>query len=149
MFFGDEEKPSEDCKTDRITAPNSKSGPCKKLLLLTEPFAKTGRLESEEQQLLLYKKIVKEYSETISDEQSATELVIKAHPRDTFDYKEAFPDATVLEKNVPMEVMNYDDSVRFERAVTVTSSVIQNIKNADEKILLGREYLDDFIKQTK
>jgi len=149
LFFGDEEKCADDSQSDKSNAPSNRTSPPKRLLLLTEPFAKTGRLESEEQQLLLYKKIVKEYSEAFSDEQSATELVIKAHPRDTFDYKEAFPDATVLEKNVPMEVMNYDDSVRFDRAVTVTSSVIQNIKNADEKILLGREYLVNFIKANK
>ncbi len=125
-FFGGREKPDSDDKDQKD-----------RFLLLTEPFAKTGRLENEEQQIALYKRIVDEYSD-------GAELVIKAHPRDDLDYKEVFPDALIFEKNVPMEVMNYDNSVRFKRALTVTSSVLQNIINADDKIFLGREYLDEF-----
>lgn len=102
----------------------------KTLLLLTEPFAVTGRLPDETSQERLYKDIVREYGQ-------GKRLIIKAHPRDVMDYKKVFPEALVIEKNLPMEILNFDNRVFFDTAVTVTSSVIQGLTNVGEKKLLG------------
>ena len=103
-------------------------------LLLTEPFYVTGRLPSEESQVRLYEGLIEAYG---GEEQ----ITIKAHPRDTLDYKKYFPHANVLEKNLPMEVLNFDDRICFETAVTVSSSVIYGMKNVKNKICLGADYL--------
>ena len=103
-------------------------------LLLTEPFALTGRLPDEESQIRLYRELIEKYGKD-------GYVVIKAHPRDTLDYKRYFPKAVIIEKNMPMEVLNFDKRVHFERAVTVSSSVINGLENVGKKVLLGADYL--------
>ena len=106
-------------------------------LLLTEPFAVTGRLPDEESQERLYRELIEKYG-------SNGRIMIKAHPRDDMDYGRLFPEATVIEKNMPMEVMNFDETICFEKAITVTSSAVNGLKYAKEKIYLGAEYLQSF-----
>ena len=106
----------------------------KTFLLLTEPFAVTGRLPDEESQIKLYRELIEKYG-------SDRTVMVKSHPRDNVDYKKYFPNITVIEKNMPMEVMNFDDRVHFDTALTVTSSAINGLKNVDEKIYLGVDFL--------
>lgn len=63
-------------------------------------------------------------------------LFIKTHPRDTTDYKALFPDATVLERTMPSEVLNFCLPFHFARAVTVQSFVLRGFTAAEEKIHL-------------
>ncbi|MBR6403096.1 MAG: glycosyltransferase [Eubacterium sp.] len=107
------------------------------VLILTEPFAVTGRLPDKDSQVRLYRKLIEEYGKE-------RQILIKAHPRDDLNYSEYFPEAVVIEKNMPMEVLNFDERVNFDIAVTVTSSVIRGLKYADKKKYLGTEYLDLF-----
>lgn len=107
-------------------------------LLLTEPFALTGRLPDEESQIRLYRELIEKYGKD-------GYVVIKAHPRDTVDYKRYFPKAVIIEKNMPMEVLNFDKRVHFELAVTVSSSVINGLENVDGKVYLGTDYLQKYI----
>ena len=107
------------------------------VLLLTEPFAVTGRLPERESQERLYQEIVRTYA-------AGKKLVIKAHPRDDMDYKKKFPEAEVLDKSMPMEVLNFVESASFDTAVTVTSSVIQGLSCVKKKIYLGADFLADF-----
>lgn len=104
------------------------------MLILTEPFALTGRVPSESAQVRLYEDVITNYGE-------GRPVLIKAHPRDTMDYRRYFPQAQILEKNVPMEVLNFDEEFRIFRAVTVTSSAVQGIRCAQEKLYLGPEFL--------
>ena len=104
------------------------------LLLLTEPFFVTGRLPDEESQVELYTELISRFGQNKN-------VIIKAHPRDTVDYGKYFPEATVLEKNMPMEILNFDESITFDTAVTVTSSVINGLTRVDKKVTLGAEYL--------
>ena len=106
-------------------------------LLLTEPFTVTGRLPDAESQERLYRELIEKYG-------SNGRIMIKAHPRDDMDYGCLFPKATVIEKNMPMEVMNFDETICFEKAITVTSSDVNGLKYAKEKIYLGAEYLQSF-----
>lgn len=107
------------------------------VLILTEPFAVTGRLPDEEAQFRLYQDMIEDYAQD-------SKVLIKAHPRDSMDYRKYFPDAEVMEKNIPMEILNFDENFRISRAVTVTSSVIQGLSCVDEKIYLGAEFLHKY-----
>jgi hypothetical protein len=50
-------------------------------------------------------------------------LLIKKHPRETFDYKILFPDIPVFEKPIPIQLFDLL-GVRFKRAITVFSSAV-------------------------
>ena len=49
------------------------------------------------------------------------------------------PDAVILERTMPSEVLNFCLPFRFARAVTVQSFVLRGFTAADEKILLTLE----------
>ncbi len=66
-------------------------------------------------------------------------LFIKTHPRDTTDYAALFPEAVILERTMPSEVLNFCLPFHFARAVTVQSFVLRGVTAADEKILLTLE----------
>lgn len=128
----------KDFKTERVS-----------LLILTDPLAVTGRLPDEETQIRLYRDIIEKYGQT-SNEASGdgatigTGVFIKAHPRDSVDYKSVFPGATVIDKTIPMEVMNFDKNFHADKAITVSSSAIYGLEQVDEKIYLGSEILDNY-----
>lgn len=104
------------------------------VLLLTEPFALTGRLPSVEAQVKLYRDILEQY-------EGKGQVYLKPHPRDTVDYRKYFPKVMMMEKNIPMEVLNFNEHFQVSRAITVTSSAVWGIHCAGEKIYLGREFL--------
>ena len=60
-------------------------------------------------------------------------------PRDKGDYAAAFPEATVLDKNMPSEAMNLVMPFRFARALTVASQSLKTLTCADEKLMLTLE----------
>lgn len=103
------------------------------ILILTEPFAITNRLPSREIQIQLYKDIIKEFGDGI--------IFIKPHPRDDTDYTKYIDNIVLLEKNIPMEVLNFSDDFGVRKSITVTSSAINGITCDKEKIYLGPEYL--------
>lgn len=97
-------------------------------LLLPRDFVCEGLLD-EESQRRMYKAVAKKYC-------AGGPLFIKAHPRDAADYKALFPDAVVLERTMPSEVLNFALPFRFARAVTVESTVLKAFGAADEKVSL-------------
>lgn len=109
------------------------------ILLLTEPFAITNRLPDENTQVKLYSDILEEYC-------PEHQVYIKAHPRDSVDYKKYFPWATIIEKNIPIEILNFDEDFSVSKAITVTSSAVHGIARAREKIYLGPEFLRKYQK---
>lgn len=64
-------------------------------------------------------------------------LFIKAHPRDETDYAALFPQAVVLERTMPSEVLNFTLPFRFAKAVTVESTVLSGLEVADQKLELS------------
>ena len=60
-------------------------------------------------------------------------LFIKTHPRDATDYQALFPEAVVLERTMPSEVLNFCLPFTFARAVTVQSFVLRGFTAAEEK----------------
>ncbi len=112
------------------------------ILLLTEPFAITNRLPDENTQVKLYRDILETYC-------PEHQVYIKAHPRDNADYKKYFPWATVIEKNIPIEILNFDEDFSVSKAITVTSSAIQGLARAGEKVYLGPEFLRKYQKMNE
>ena len=101
---------------------------CRRKPLLPRDFVCEGLLD-EESQRRMYKAVAKKYC-------AGGPLFIKAHPRDAADYKALFPDAVVLERTMPSEVLNFALPFRFARAVTVESTVLKAFGAADEKVSL-------------
>ena len=96
-------------------------------LLLPRSFVEDGLMTQAEQNAM-FKAVAAKYT--------AGPLFIKTHPRDTTDYHALFPDAVILERTMPSEVLNFCLPFKFARAVTVQSFVLRAFTAADEKILL-------------
>ena len=96
-------------------------------LLLPRSFVADG-LMTQGQQDAMFKAVAAKYA--------AGPLFIKTHPRDATDYQALFPEAVVLERTMPSEVLNFCLPFTFARAVTVQSFVLRGFTAAEEKILL-------------
>lgn len=51
-------------------------------------------------------------------------FIIKPHPRDLTNYKEAFPDTIVLDRRFPSELLNYIDGIAVDYAISVCSTAV-------------------------
>ena len=96
-------------------------------LLLPRSFVEDGLMTQAEQNAMFT---------AVAAKYTAGPLFIKTHPRDTTDYHALFPDAVILERTMPSEVLNFCLPFKFARAVTVQSFVLRAFTAADEKILL-------------
>jgi Glycosyltransferase family 52. len=101
-----------------------------RVMILTEPLC------DFETRKRLFGDIIKEY-------QNDYDILIKPHPRDLVDYKEAFPQVTVLQGKFPMEVIADIDDLKVEKLVSVITQV-DNVKFADEIVYLGLDFLDKY-----
>ena len=70
-------------------------------------------------------------------------VIIKPHPRDLLDYREAFPDVCVMSGRFPMEVINDIPGLSVDKLVSVITQV-DNIRFAKECVYLGEAFLDDY-----
>jgi Glycosyltransferase family 52. len=98
-----------DITDNDITFLNSKP-----IILLTQTFFKDNVI-SEEEQVQIYDKIIKQYP--------TKDIILKPHPRDPINYSYYFPDIAIFEKILPNQLLDLLD-VRFKKAVTVTSSSV-------------------------
>ncbi|MBQ8647723.1 MAG: hypothetical protein IJ484_06235 [Oscillospiraceae bacterium] len=103
-------------------------------LLMPRSFYVDGELPSQEVQDRLVKDTAERYAK-------GYRLFIKTHPRDTTDYEALFPDAVVLDRFMPSELLDYCFEVRFARAVGLRTASVRNLRCADEKICLEDEYM--------
>lgn len=90
-------------------------------LLLTQPFFADGVTDSEEAQLSYYRKMAEKYSD-------GEKLVIKPHPRDPVDYSGTFPDAVILDKNMPVEILELTGNTGYFKVLSVNSTASGFIK---------------------
>ena len=81
-------------------------------LLLPRSFVADGLMTQVEHDAM-FKAVAEKYA--------VGPLFIKTHPRDTTDYAALFPDAVILERTMPSEVLNFCLPFHFARAVTVQS----------------------------
>lgn len=100
------------------------------ILILTEPLC---TLDVRKQ---IFRDLVKTYKEEGS-------VTIKPHPRDELDYYELFPDLTVLDKKIPMEIMNFVEGLQFSKVISVLTET-KAIKFAKESVKLGPDFMDKY-----
>lgn len=67
------------------------------VLLLTEPFYEEKYMTFDEE-IKIYRDIIDRFDDK--------KVIIKPHPHDLKDYSQIFPEATVLEKSFPIELLN-------------------------------------------
>lgn len=109
-------------------------------LIITQPLSEDGILKSEEQKIKIYKDIILKYC-------SNDKVVLKTHPREKTNYSHYF-NCDIITEIFPLEIMNFEN-LKFNKIITVSSSSINLITNADEKIFLGWQFLENYKKEVK
>ncbi len=104
-------------------------------LILTQPLYKDGFYTSYHQQIAFYSEKVEYY---LSQNMS---VFIKEHPRDTIDYSILNNKVYFLDKNVPMELLDFVIDNAFDIGYTHSSTALDALFKVNKK-----EY---FIKITK
>jgi len=107
-------------------------------VLITQGFDEFNWCD-EKEKIKLYKTILKEENFNFSQDR----LYIKPHPRETTDYKSYFPNAIILQHDIPLEIYRIKEVV-FDCAITIYSTAIFNI-NAKRKIFKGTLNIDCLI----
>jgi|GEM_PF-2893964 len=105
-------------------------------ILLTDPLYISGYTDNEKEQQMRFKQIIDKEME------GADLILIKPHPRDGTDYTNLVDNAIIIPPCVSAEIFALSNSLRFRKAVTINSSTLLSITNAQENIRLGLEYLE-------
>ena len=102
-----------------------------KLMILSDPVCE---LDVRKQ---IMRDIIEEYGKGM-------QVIIKPHPRDVLSYEtEDFKDCVVIRGRFPMEIMNYFPELHVDTVVSIFT-VVDAIKFADKKILLGNDFMDRY-----
>lgn len=109
----------------------------KKYLLLTQPLSEDNVL-SEEEKIDIYRKILRNYDQE--------KLVIKPHPREKTNYKIFFPNIEIIEKKIPIELLELC-GFRVEEVITIFSTGILNFKNKAKLSFYGTEINQKILKK--
>lgn len=75
-------------------------------------------------------------------ESKGYQVIIKQHPRDLFDYKSSYPEYLLIDRSVPMEMLNFFDK-KFDIVVSIFTE-LGNVFFAENKRRLGRDFLDAY-----
>lgn len=120
----------------------------KKIILFTQPLSE-DKILSEEEKLLIYKKIVNKYN--------VNDIILKKHPREKTNYSLYFKEVLIIDKKFPAEIYNLMD-ITFEKGVTLFSTAVLNIKSKEidfygteihPKLLKKFGSMDHIIKRNK
>ena len=101
-----------------------------KILILTDPLC---TLDIRER---IFRDIIAMY------EPEGT-VFLKPHPRDELDYRKLFSDYPQFDATVPMEMLNFFPTLRFQKVVAVLTE-IKAIQFADEVVRLGADFMDKY-----
>lgn len=88
-------------------------------LLLTQPFSESG-LISYDEEINIYKKLLN----------NSKKIIIKPHPNEKKDYSKIFPDAIIINKEFPIELMELI-GVNVNNIYTINSTAALNFKNSN------------------
>lgn len=112
-----------------------------KNLILTQPLSEDGLCNNESEKIKIYKSIIEEHV-------GNDNVIIKAHPREKTNYKEAFKNIKnvfVITEKFPLEILGFLN-INFEKVITIFSTSINLIENCSQKIELGRDYIERCLK---
>lgn len=62
------------------------------------------------------------------------QLYIKPHPRDAADYRAAFPDAVILKRGMPAELLDYVDGLSFDIGLCLFSTGLNGLSCVGRKV---------------
>ncbi len=83
------------------------------------------------------------FSDLIKQYEGEYRIILKQHPRDLLDYEKEFPDYLLIDRTVPMEMLNFFENFRVDLIISVFTE-LGNICFADEKLRLGRDFMDAY-----
>lgn len=111
----------------------------KTVLILTQPFFLDKLLPTVEKQLLLYEKLIKEY------QNNGYHVILKPHPRDTLNYRKIMlSKEDILSPNMPIEILNFKEGFTLDTVLSVSSTAVDGVTFAKNRVQLGWDYLDQF-----
>lgn len=102
----------------------------KRFMFLTQPFVR-DRIMTESEYIELLHKVFSHYD--------TSQMLLKLHPRDTFDYRRYFPEVTVYDKKVNMQLLVLLGA-NVERAITVCSSSVNSFPETVEVDWFGVDW---------
>ncbi len=108
------------------------------ILLCTQPLYTSGHVSSYDIQLKVFESIIRDY--TVNGYQ----VVLKPHPRDEADYTALITKykCGYIDKNLPSEILDYNPDIKpYYAAVSVTSTAINFLDCAKNKVFMGMEYI--------
>lgn len=85
------------------------------VIVFTSPFCVDGLVQTEKDQIQLYRKLIKHYENNI--------VYIKTHPRDRTDYT-VINNVKVMPKNFPSELISYLDQSRISKFISIASHCV-------------------------
>lgn len=97
------------------------------VVFFSQPMAD---LLSEQEYVELLEKIFRHYDRS--------QLLIKTHPRDHFDYKKHFPDIALFDKPVNVELLSVLN-LSFKKAVTISSAAVFSLPGSIELDWFGAD----------
>ena len=103
-------------------------------ILLTQQYANLGMMSEAEQKRL--------YERLRDGPLRGIRLVIKPHPDDTLDYGEIFPDAEIIRKTFPSELLPYVFRKKPEVVYTFDSTGCENLQESFSIRRIGRWQYD-------
>ena len=98
------------------------------VLVLTSPMEAHGGGWDEEKQLAYYREVVKKYSKG--------DVFLKPHPRDGVDYQSLVDSCRIIDKSIPLEVLNLNPDISFDYAVAYLSTALPALRGCKHKITL-------------
>lgn len=110
---------------DLIAAKEKKS-----VMILTEPLC------GLDVRKVLFTDLIRRY-------EGEYQVILKQHPRDLLDYEKEFPDYLLIDRTVPMEMLNFFENFEVDLVVSVFTE-LGNIEFAREKLRLGRDFMDAY-----
>ena len=111
-------------------------------ILITQPFWEDGKMDSEQQKIDMYKNVIEKHMKN-------DKVIIKPHPREKSDYLKCFENIDVIDKNFPIEILLFYDSLVVDEIVTVASTSINLLNFCNEKKYLGWEWFSNYNKGLK
>ena len=109
---------------------------CRPVVFFSQPIINDAHFSQEELVNLLMPYFTKYGTKNI---------LVKLHPRDTFDYKKYFPDVETLYTKAPQQLLSLI-GFHFSTAITICSSAVSSVNKDCEVIWIGAECDSRIIK---
>lgn len=97
-------------------------------IILTEPLWEKGITKHGTDTVTFYK--------SVAESVTGGACYIKPHPRDDSDYRSAFASSMIVDRNMPIELLNYLGKDRFSAAITYSSTSVRLLEACSTRWVL-------------